>query len=65
MNAPNQNLSQNTRHLLVDPLLRARQLDVHIAVDADESAFVLGLAPFETDDDFFIDSVENELACSL
>jgi hypothetical protein len=41
---------------MVDKLYRAAELDVHVAVDADEAAFVLGLAPFEADDDFFVDT---------
>jgi len=56
-NLPNQDLSQNTCHLLIDPLLGARQLNVHVTINADETAFVLCLAPFETNDDFFVDTV--------
>jgi len=36
---------------------RAAELNVHVTIDADQAAFVLCLAPFETDDDFFVDSI--------
>ena len=62
---PYQHLSQNTCHLLINPLLRARQLDVHITVNANETAFVFCLTPFETDDDFFIDPIHLVSAYSL
>lgn len=42
---PYKHLSQVSRLLQVNPLLRAAQLDVHVAVDGDEAALVLGLAP--------------------
>jgi hypothetical protein len=54
-NAPYQNLAENTRHLLINPLLCTRQLNVHVAVDAYETTLVLCLAPFETDNDFLVD----------
>jgi hypothetical protein len=58
-NIPNQNLPQRARHLLINPLLCARKLNVHVAVDAYETALVLGLAPFKTDDDLFIDTIHS------
>ena len=42
---------------MINILHRATELDVHVTVDADQATFVLGLAPFETDDNFFVDSV--------
>ena len=57
-NIPNQHLSQHAGHLLINPLLCARQLDVHVTIDAHETAFVFGLAPFETDNDLFVDSIQ-------
>ncbi len=57
INIPNKNLSQDTGHLLINPLLGTRQLDIHITVDAHETALVFCLAPFETDNDFFVDPV--------
>lgn len=42
---------------MINVLHRATKLNIHIAVDANQSAFVLRLAPFETDDDFFVDSI--------
>jgi len=52
--APNQNLSQRRRLLLINPLAGAGQLDIHVAIDGYEGAAVLGLAPFEADDDFLV-----------
>jgi hypothetical protein len=40
---------------MINKFYRAAELDVHIAVDADEAAFVLCLAPFKADYDFFVD----------
>jgi hypothetical protein len=54
---PYQNLTERTRHLLINPLLCAGQLNVHVAVDAHETTLVLGLAPFETDNNFLVDPV--------
>lgn len=42
---PDQNLAEVARELGVDELLGVAELDVHVAVDADQSALVLGLAP--------------------
>lgn len=41
--------------LALDPLDGAAELDVHVAVDADEAAGVLGLAPLEADADVVVD----------
>ncbi len=57
MNPPNKYLSQTPRALPINKLLRASQLNIHIRVHAHEPAFVLGLAPFQTDQDGFVDSV--------
>lgn len=46
---------------MINELYRAAELNVHITVDADQAAFVFRLAPFETDDDFFIDPVVTRL----
>lgn len=64
-NIPYQNLTQDTRHLLINILLRARQLDIHIAVDANKSTLVFGLAPFETDDDFFVDPIHPSISAHI
>ena len=32
-------------------------MDIHVTIDANKTAFVLGLAPFETYDDFFVDPI--------
>lgn len=42
---PDQDLAEVARELGVDELLGVAELDVHVAVDADQSALVLGLAP--------------------
>lgn len=54
---PNQHLPQRARALTIHKLLRARQLDIHIAVHTDQTAFVFRLAPFQADDDGFVDTV--------
>jgi hypothetical protein len=54
---PYENLPQCPRLLMINVLDRAAELNVHVTIDADQAAFVLCLAPFETDDDFFVDSV--------
>jgi hypothetical protein len=40
---------------MINVFHRTAELDVHVTVDANQAAFVFCLAPFETDDDFFID----------
>lgn len=55
--APYQNLSKDARHLLINPLFCARQLDVHVTVYADQAAFVFCLSPLQTDDNFLVDQV--------
>lgn len=52
---PDQNLAQLTRHLLINVLLGSRQLDIHVAVDADQSALVLCLTPLQAHRDLLID----------
>lgn len=54
---PNQNLSQTARTGTIDELLGIGELDVHIRVDADETTLVLGLTPFQTDEDVLVDAV--------
>ena len=51
-----QDLAKRGSHLLVNVLLGVGELDVHVGVDGDEDAAVLGLSPFEADDDFFVDA---------
>lgn len=51
-----QDLAERRSHLLVNVLLGVGELDVHVGVDGDEDATVLGLTPFEADDDFFVDA---------
>lgn len=41
---------------MIDKLLGAVELDIHVRVDADQLAFVFGLAPFEAHDYFFVDA---------
>lgn len=59
---PYEHLSQHTRHLLINPLLRARKLDIHVAIDAHETALVFCLAPFETDYYVFVYPIPRTLA---
>jgi hypothetical protein len=47
--AADQDLAQHALVLAVDPLDGAAELNVHVAVDADQAAGVLGLAPLEAD----------------
>jgi hypothetical protein len=54
---PDQNLTQRSGHLLVNVLLSSRQLNVHVAVDADETAFVFGLAPLQAYNNFLVDTI--------
>lgn len=56
-NEPYQHLAENTRHLLINPFLCARQLNVHVAIDAHETTLVLCLTPFETDNDLLVHSL--------
>jgi hypothetical protein len=55
LNVPDQDLPQRARRLAVNVLLSAVQLHVHVGVDADEAAVVLGCAPLEPDDDVLVD----------
>lgn len=54
---PYQHLPQSPRLLMINELHCTAELNIHITVDANETAFVFGLAPFETDNDFFVDPV--------
>jgi hypothetical protein len=47
--AADQDLTEHALVLAVDPLDSAAELNVHVAVDADQAAGVLGLAPLEAD----------------
>jgi hypothetical protein len=53
--APDQHLAEMALALSLDPLDGAAELDVHVAVDADEAARVLGLAPLEADAHVVVD----------
>ena len=48
--------------LSIDELLRIPQKHVHVRVDALQAPLVLGLAPFQADDDLGSDSVIRALA---
>lgn len=52
---PNQHLPQLALVLALDVLDSAAELDVHVRVDADEAAGVLGLAPLEADTHVVVD----------
>lgn len=56
---PNQNLSQYAGHLLINPLLRTRKLNVHVTVDANQPTLVFSLAPFQSDDDLLVNSTRD------
>ena len=51
--------------MLIDPLLRTRQLNVHVAINADQAAFIFGLAPFKSDDNLFVDPVRKETSAGF
>lgn len=53
---PNQHLSKTSSTLAIHKLLCSRKLEVHVAVDTDERALVLGLSPLQADDDGLVDS---------
>jgi hypothetical protein len=55
-------LAQSSGADAIDEFLRVRQLDVHVEVHRHESAFVLGLAPLQSNYDIFINSAERWLA---
>lgn len=61
VHAPDQHLPQTARAFPIDELLRAGQLDIHVGVNADEPTLVLGLTPFQSDQDGFIDSVSLDM----
>ena len=58
---PYQDLSQSTRALAINELLGIRKLDIHVRIDADQAAVVFGLAPFETDYDWLVDTAKEEI----
>jgi hypothetical protein len=43
----------------IDVLVRVGKLNIHVGIDTDESAFVLGLSPFQTDYNLIIDPVRS------
>jgi len=53
--ATDQHLTQCALILAVDPLNGAAELHVHVAVDADQAAGVLGLSPLEADAHVVVD----------
>ena len=55
--AADEDLAEVARELLVDVLLGVGQLDVEVAVDGDQAALVLGLAPLEPYYDVLVDAV--------
>lgn len=52
---PDQNLTQSSSMFPVDIFLCVRELDIHVRVHADKSAFVFGLSPFQADDNLVVD----------
>lgn len=50
-----QDLAQCTGADAIDKLFGITELDVHVQIDRDEPAFVLGLAPLEPHDNVFVD----------
>ena len=57
---PYQNLPQGACALAINELLRIRKLNVHVRVDAYQPTVIFSLAPFETDDDRFVDTVNKK-----
>ena len=57
---PYQDLSQSTRGFTINELLRIRKLNVHVRVDTYQPTVIFGLAPFKTDDDGLVDSVNEQ-----
>jgi hypothetical protein len=54
---PNQDLTKLSSALIRDILLGASQLQVEVAVGADQAALVLGLVPLQPDDDILVDQL--------
>lgn len=54
---PNQHQTQGPSVLSINELLRIPQQNIHVRVDALQDALVLGLAPFQADDDLSADSI--------
>jgi len=59
-NTPDEDHAQRARRLAVNMLDRLAQLDVHVRVDRDQAALVLGVPPLQTDDDGLVDTVAIE-----
>ncbi len=47
----------------VNVLVRVGELDVHVGINTDESAFVLGLSPFQADNNLFVDPAKSLVRC--
>ena len=62
---PDEYLSETPRALALNELLCVAQLNVHVRVDTDEATFVLGLAPFESDDHVVVNPTRVKSACAL
>lgn len=58
---PYQDLPQSTRALAINEFLCIRNLNVHVRVDAYQATVVFGLAPFETDYDWLVDTVRAQI----
>lgn len=54
---PYQDLSQCAGAHAVDELLGVGELNVHVQIHRNQAALVLGVAPFEADNDVLVDSV--------
>lgn len=59
LHEPDQNQSQAARVLAVDEFLRISQENIHVGINALQLASILRLTPFQADDEFGTDSVEN------
>lgn len=51
-------MPQTTGVLPTDKLFRVGELDVHVRIDTDEPAFVLGLAPLKSYHDGLVDTAQ-------
>lgn len=60
---PDQNLTQRAGQLLVDVFLGVAELEVHVRVDADESALVFRLAPLESNKHVLVDPARALVLC--
>jgi hypothetical protein len=59
-NEPDEDLAEGTRADAVDELFRVCELDVHVQVNRDKTALVLGLAPLEADDNVLVDAAARQ-----